>query len=101
MSVATDEGTTVIALHGDADVRSLPCLVDMIAGVIADRDGALVLDLAESDVIDPACVRAIGLIAQWLTGQERSLTVRSAPRLAIMLFATFGLADVCRDEVTR
>jgi anti-anti-sigma regulatory factor len=100
LSLSTDDDTTVIGLHGDADLGSLPRLVDTISGVIANQHGAVVLDLADSDFIDPACVRAVGLIAQWLTGNERSLTVRSPPRLSIMLFASFGLSDLCRGETT-
>jgi anti-anti-sigma regulatory factor len=101
MSVSDEDDTTVIALHGDVNAGSLHALVDMIAGIIADREGSVVLDLVDSDFIDPACVRGVGLIAQWLAGTERSLTVRSPPRLAIMSFATFGLAELCRDEADR
>lgn len=94
MSVSAEENATVITLHGDADVAALPALVDLIAGVVADDQGAVVVDLADCDFIDSACVRAVGVIATWLAGTGRGLTVRSPPRLAIMLLATFGLADL-------
>ena len=101
MSASAEDDSAVIAFHGDALAGSVHSLVDMIAGVIADREGSVVLDLVDSDFIDPACVRGVGLIAQWLAGTERSLTVRSPPRLAIMLFATFGLAELCCGKTDR
>ena len=91
VSTSIDRDTTVVAFHGDADLTSLPFLVDVIAAVTAEKDGAVVLDLAGTEFIDTACVRAIGLAAQSLADRGRPMTFRSPSRFVAMLLATFGL----------
>ncbi len=98
VSVSAEQDATVIALQGDADVAALSVLVDQMADVIADRQGAVVIDLSDTDVIDTTCVRAIGQVAQWLAGNGRCLTIRAASRLAIMSFATLGWADLVESD---
>jgi anti-anti-sigma regulatory factor len=94
VSLSVEEDATVIALQGDADLTALPTLVDMIAGVVADHEGPIVVDLAETASIDTACVRAVGLVAVWLADTGRCMTVRSPSRLAVMLLATLGLSGL-------
>jgi anti-anti-sigma regulatory factor len=85
VSVFAEQDTTVI-------------LVDQMADVIAGRQGAVVIDLSDTDAIDTTCVRAIGQVAQWLAGNGRRLTIRAPSRLAIMLFATLGWADLVESD---
>ena len=94
VSMSAEGTSTVIALRGDADLAALPFLVDVLAGVIADREGAVVVDLAEAEFIDTASVRAVGLAAQCLSDAGRPMTVRSPSEPAVTLLETFGLTDL-------
>jgi anti-anti-sigma factor len=98
VSMSIDGDATVVAFQGDADLTSLPFLVDVIAAVIADRDGTVVLDLAGTEFIDTACVRAIGLAAQSLADGGRDMTFRSPSRFVAMLLATFGLTHLVEAD---
>jgi len=98
VSTSIDRDTTVVAFQGDADLTSLPFLVDVIAAVIAEKDGAVVLDLAGTEFIDTACVRAIGLAAQSLADRGRHMTFRSPSRFVAMLLATFGLTHLVEAD---
>ncbi len=45
-SVSTEGAAAVIALRGEADLATVPVVVDTLARVIADHDGPVVVDLA-------------------------------------------------------
>ena len=94
VSTSVEGSSTVIALRGDADLAALPFLVDVLAGVIAERDGAVVVDLAAAEFIDSASVRAVGLAAQCLWDDGRAMTLRSPPEPAVTLLETFGLSEL-------
>jgi anti-anti-sigma factor len=89
------EGTaTVIAVGGEADVASLAVLVDILARVIADDHGAVVIDLGPTTFIDTATVRALDSARRFLGDRDRELTFRSPSRLAARVLASFGLSQL-------
>ena len=90
----TIEGTvTVIAIQGEADVATLPILIDAVARAIAEHDGAVVIDLAQTLYIDTATVRALARARAFLSGRGRELTFRSPSRLPARMLAYFGLSE--------
>jgi anti-anti-sigma factor len=99
------EGTrSVIALLGEADVSTRRDLCDVLCRVIADgTTGDVVIDLAEVTFIDTAIVRVLVIAQQLLHRQNRILTFRSPPRLAIRVLKVFGMTDPveCEDPVHR
>jgi anti-sigma B factor antagonist len=89
------EGTaTVIALRGEADIATLPVLVDMLARVVADDLGAVVINLAPTTFIDTATVRILDRARQLLSDRDRELTFRSPSRLAARVLTCFGLSHL-------
>jgi len=94
VSSSTDGVATVIALRGEADPATLPLVVDILARVIADDEGAVVIDLAQTEFIDTATVRAIGRAGQLLGDHGRQLTLRSPSRLAVQVLAFGGLSHL-------
>jgi anti-anti-sigma factor len=94
VSASAEGAATVIALRGEADPATLPILLDALARVIADHEGAVVVDLAETEFIDTATVRAIGRAGQLLGDRDRQLTLRSPSRLAVQVLAFGGLSHL-------
>ena len=94
VSMHPEGNSTVVALHGNADLAALPFLVDMLAGVITDREGAVIVDLAATGRIDRASARAVALAAQCLGDGGRPMTVRSPSKSAATLLANLGLSDL-------
>ena len=86
--------TTVLAFRGEADIATLPVVVDALARVIADRDGNVVVDLAQTDFMDTAALRAVLRARHVLHGSERQLTLRSPSRIAGRLLAVLGLSQL-------
>jgi anti-anti-sigma regulatory factor len=58
-SMSAEGDATIVNLRGDADPATLQVLVDVLARVIAEHDGAVVIDPAQTEFIDTATVRAI------------------------------------------
>ena len=85
---------TVVALRGEADVATLPAIVDALAGVIADRDGNVIVDLAQTSFMDTAALRAVLKAREVLDGGKRELTLRSPSRIAGRLLAVFELSHL-------
>lgn len=92
--MSAEGATTVIVLRGEADIATLPVVVDALARVIADQDGDVVVDLAQTDFIDTAALRAVLRARHVLHGGERQLTLRSPSRIAARLLAVFGLSQL-------
>jgi len=82
VSLSTDGPTTVLFLRGEADLATLPIIVEALAGVIADRDGDVVVDLAGTDFISTVALSAILRARSVLAGAERRLTLRSPSAIA-------------------
>jgi len=89
--MSADGAATLVGLRGEADFATLPVFVNVLARVIAEDHGAVVIDLTEASFIDTAIVRTIGRAAGLLRERDRELTVRSPSRLAGRVLALFGL----------
>jgi anti-anti-sigma factor len=98
VSVSAEGAATVIALRGEADPAVLPVLVDVLVRVIADHDGAVVVDLAQTEFIDTATVRVIGRAGQFLGDRGRQLTLRSPSRLAVHVLGFGGLSHLVEPD---
>jgi len=72
----------------------------VLARVIAEDRGAVVIDLTETAFIDTAIVRAIGRAAEVLRERDRPLIVRSPSRLAARVLEIFGLCHLVEPGVT-
>src|SRR6476646_11741936 len=79
----TQGSTTVIAVSGEVDASSVPTLMDVLIGVIADRDGDVAIDLCHAGFLDSDAACALSRAAQFLADRGRRLTVRSPSRIAI------------------
>ena len=90
-----DEGAvTVVALRGEADRATLHVVVETLSGVIADRAGDIVVDLAQLEFMDTAALRAVLRTREALEGTGRHLTLRSPSRIAGRLLEVFGLGHL-------
>ncbi len=87
-------GSTIVVLRGEADVYSLAVVVDALARVVSERDGSVVVDLAQTTFIDTAALRAVLQAREVLAGSERHLTLRSPSRAADRLLSVFGLSHL-------
>ena len=93
------EGTsTVPALYGEADVSTLPTVVDALARAISEHDGDVVVDLAKTSFIDTATLSALGRAAQFLASRDRTLTVRRPSQLTLRVLAFLGVSDLIQIE---
>ena len=92
--IAADGNGATLTLRGEADAFTLPVLLDALSHAIGDTDGTVVVDLAGSDFIDGASVRAIGRAWRFLDDRDRVLTVRAPSAVAVRLLTLFGLSHV-------
>ena len=97
-SVSVDGMDTVITLRGEADLFTLPVVVDVLARVIADSDGPVVVDLAGTDFIDTGTVRAIARAWEFLNNRGRVLTVRSPSRMAARVLELLGVSHLIERD---
>ncbi len=81
VSVWAEPGSTVIALRGQCDTAALPNLVDVVCRIIADHDGTVMLDLAETSSIDISAIGALARARQFLDDRGRRLILRSTSGL--------------------
>jgi anti-sigma B factor antagonist len=100
VSVSADGGVTIIALRGEADVATLPVVADALTRVIADQRGDVVVDLAETEFIDTATLRALLRTREVLDWGGRQLTLRSPSRTADRVLAVFGLSHLVSAQRT-
>jgi anti-anti-sigma factor len=87
-TVFTDGTVTVVSLQGEADRATLHVVRDALADVIA------VLDLAQTEFMDAAALRAVLRAREKLEGAGRQLTLRSPSRSAGRLLAILGLGHL-------
>lgn len=92
--MATEGASTVVAFRGEADLFTLPVLVDALTRSIADSDGLVVIDLAEIAFIDTGGIRALARAAAFLSDRGRELTVRSPPRIAARILTLLELSHL-------
>jgi anti-anti-sigma factor len=100
-SVSADDMGTVVTLRGEADLFTLPLVVDVLAGAIAEHDGAITVDLADTDFIDVGNARTLARAWQFLDDHGRTLTLRSPSRAAARVLGLLGLSPLVeRDRAT-
>lgn len=92
--VSAEDGVTVVAFRGEADIATLPVVADTLARVIADQRGDVIVDLAETKLIDTATVRAVLRAREVLACGGRQLTLQSPSRIANRVLSVFGLSDL-------
>lgn len=94
VSVSPDVMGTVVTLSGEADLFTLPLVVDGLARAIADHDGSIIVDLADTDFIDTGNARALVRASQFLDDHGRTLTLRSPSRAAARLLDLLGFSSL-------
>ena len=99
-TVFEEGAVTVVALRGEADRATLHVVRDALAEVIADREGDVVVDLAQTEFMDTAALRAVLAAREVLEGTGRQLTLRSPSRSAGRLLAVLGLGHLASPHVS-
>lgn len=99
VSVSAEGPPTVIAVRGEADCATLPTFVDVLDRVLADGEGPVVVDLAETTFIDSATVRALAQFGRRLGEHGRRLTLRSPSRIAARVLGILGFSHLVDDAV--
>lgn len=94
VSLDDEGGSTLVVLRGDADVYTVQLVVDALALVISEREGSVVVDLAQTTFIDTAALRAVLRAREVLAGGNRQLTLRSPSRAAERVLSVFGLSHL-------
>lgn len=100
VSISAEGGITVIALRGEADVATLAVVADALARVIADEQGDVVVDLAETGFIDIATLRALMRAKEVLDWGGRQLTLRSPSRIADRVLTVLGVSHLVSTRET-
>ena len=93
-TVFADGVVTVVALRGEADRATLHVVRDALADVISEREGDVVVDLAQTEFMDTAALRAVLRAREKLEATGRQLTLRSPSRSAGRLLGVFGLGHL-------
>ena len=99
-AVFTDGPATVVALRGEADRATLHVIRDALAGVIANAQGDVVVDLAQTEFMDSAALRVVLSARESLDGTGRHLSLRSPSRSAGRLLGVFGLGYLAAPHVS-
>ena len=99
-TVFADGAVTVVALRGEADRATLHVVRDALADVISDREGDVVVDLAQTEFMDTAALRTVLRARETLVGTGRQLTLRSPSRSAGRLLGIFGLGHLTSPSST-
>jgi len=94
MSMSTEGPATVVALHGEADVATLPTVEEMLDKVTRAHDGPLIVELAETRFIDSGTVRALAQASRVLHERGRPMTIRSPSPMAVRVMEFFGLGGL-------
>jgi anti-anti-sigma factor len=97
-SVAVDTEAAVVTLQGEADRCTLPVVVDALVRAVAEVDGPVIVDLAQTTFIDAGTVRAIALASDLLDDRGRRLTVRSPSRLAMRLLEMLRITHLIEGD---
>lgn len=100
VTVFIDGAVTVVALRGEADLATVHVVRDALANVIADGQGDVVVDLAQTDFMDTAALRVVLRARETLGGTGRHLTLRSPSRTSRRLLAVFGLGHLANPPLS-
>ena len=93
-AVSTEGTATVVRLQGEADLFTLPIVVDVLSRVIADFDGPVVVDLGDITFVDAGTVLALARAWQFLDDRGRELTLRSPSRMAVRVLGLLQLSHL-------
>ena len=97
-STSTEGTAVIVTLRGEADLFTLPVVIDALARVIADHDGPVIIDLAPTDFIDTGTVRALARAWRLLNDRGRTLTLRSPSKVAVRVLGLLGLAHLIEPD---
>ena len=100
VTVFADGAVTVVALKGEADLATVHVVRDALADVIADGQGDVVVDLAQTEFMDTAALRVVLRARETLGGTGRDLTLRSPSRSSGRLLAVFGLGHLATTPLS-
>lgn len=92
------ESHTVVRVLGEIDLVTAPQLRSYLDDLIADADGAILLDLAEVTYIDSTGLCAVLTADAELKHQGRDLRVVKASVQVRRLFELCGITDLVVDE---
>ncbi|MDQ1373228.1 MAG: hypothetical protein QOJ09_566 [Actinomycetota bacterium] len=93
-TVGTEGTVTVVVLHGEADLFTVPILSDTFSRVLSAHEGDVVVDLADAAFIDTSTARTFAVFRQLLHRRGHELSFRSPSRMAIRVLDLFELAEL-------
>jgi anti-anti-sigma factor len=93
-TLSSEAEATVITLHGESDLYTLPVVVEVLARVVTDFDGPVVVDLAQTTFVDVGTVRALATTAARLAEGRRTFTLRSPSRMVRRILGVFDLTGL-------
>jgi len=96
--VVHHESHTVVRVVGEIDLATAPQLRSSLDDLIADADGAILLDLAEVTYIDSTGLCAVLTAEAELNHQGRDLRVVKASVQVRRLFELCGISDLVVDD---
>ena len=97
-SVSADGTAAVVTLRGEADLFTLPVVVDVLARVVADHDGPVIVDLAQVEFIDSGTMHALERASQFLVDHGRTLTLRSPSKAALRILVLLDLSHLIEPD---
>jgi anti-anti-sigma factor len=100
-SFSAEGCVAVVSLRGEADVFTLPIVVDALARVIAASDSAVVVDLTHTVFIDSGAALAFARAGQFLDERGRTLTLRSPSRMATRVLSLLELTHLIAPDPVR
>ncbi len=100
-SRSIEDDATVVVLRGEADLVTRGVISSVLARVIADHDGPVVVDLAEIAFIDAGSIRVLARAAQFLGAGGRELTLRSPSRIAVRVLTLLELSHLIANRPER
>lgn len=96
--VLHQQSHTVILVAGEVDLATAPRLRSYFHDVIADADGAILLDLAEVTFLDSTGLCEILTAYAELDEQDRELRVVKASMQVRRVFEVCGITDLVVDD---
>jgi anti-sigma B factor antagonist len=83
-----------VAVRGEIDIATVPCLERTLDTAIRTSRGAFVLDLGDVEFLDSSGVHALLRARALLAREDRALAVVCPPGPARRLFDLAGIADL-------
>ena len=100
VTMFTEGAVTVVALRGEADLATVHVVRDALADVIADGQGDVVVDLAQTEFMDTAALRFVLRARETLAATGRRLTLRSPSKSSGRLLAVLGLGHLATPPLS-